>query len=69
MLTKAEAADVDPSEKLLGFSYVGALAENPRDKLKLGNIVSVFSCIGINSVTNEIEPSHAETFFVDGVIK
>lgn len=44
------------------------MTENPRDKFKACDVVLAVYWILVKSVADEVETSHADAFFVDGVI-
>lgn len=67
--TEGEAAQVEVFEGSAGFGDVSAAAENPRNDFELRNVVFAVEMIMVNGVADEVEPSHAETFFVDGVVE
>lgn len=51
------------------FGDGGTLSEQPRDEFELGDIVASRFDFMENGVASEEEASHAEAFFVDGVVE
>ena len=62
-------AEVNLGKQGFSFGDGGTLTKNPGKKFKLGDIVFAVDVVIIDSVTNKVEAGHAETFFVDSVIK
>lgn len=60
--------EVEVREELLGFSQVLGLAEEPGDKLKLGDVVLIFDGGEVLGVAGEVETGDGEAVFVDGVV-
>lgn len=69
MFGKVEVAEVHFVEEDFGFGDRGALRENPRQELKLGDIIFTLYMVEINGITNEVEPSNTKAFFVHGIIE
>lgn len=67
--TKAKTANIEPIEQCTRFGDGGTAAEDPGQDFELRNIVFAVDVIVVDGVTDEIEPGHTETFFVDGIIK
>jgi len=66
---ETEITEVEFCEEGLGFGDASALAEEPGEKLELGDVILTVDVVVIDGVADEIEAGDAETFFVDGVIE
>lgn len=68
LLAKRKIAEVEALEESFNFINVSAASEEPGKKFELSDIVFAFDIFVINGVSDEVESSNTETFFVDGVI-
>lgn len=69
LVGEVDIAEIKFVEESFSFGEIGALAENPGDKLELGNVVFAVDVRIIDGVADEVETSDAEAFLVDSVIE
>lgn len=69
LVGEVDIAKIELGEEGFGFGEVGALAENPRDELKLRNVVFAIGVRIINGVADEVETGDTETFLIDGIVE
>ena len=69
MGAKSSVSDVDAIEKSACLLDCGALGEKPGYELKLSDVVFAINVIIVDGITDEIEASDTEAFFVDAVIE
>ena len=65
---KRRACKVYFAEQLARLHDAFALCEHPGDKLKLRNVAPVAARRGIDGVSDEVEPRHAQAALVHGVV-
>ncbi len=68
LVIKINIAEVDFFKESFGFGDSCALTKYIGKELELGDIVFAIDVVIINGITDEIEASDAETFFIDGII-
>lgn len=66
---ETEVAEIDVLEKSFDFSDSGAAAEEPGEKLELGDVIFAVDMVVVDGVADEVETGDAEAFFVDGVVE
>lgn len=67
-LTEGGAGQIHAGQGGAGFPQIGAMGQNPGDEFKLGDIFLSLAGGGIGGIANKIEPGHAKTFLIDGII-
>ena len=67
-LTEGGAGQIHAGQGGTGFPQIGAMGQNPGDEFKLGDIFLSLAGGGIGGIANKIEPGHAKTFLIDGII-
>ena len=50
------------------FPQIGTAGKQPRDKLELGDVFFVLTGLGIGGIAHKVQPCHAESFFIDGIV-
>ena len=65
---KRRAGEVRLREQHVSLRNGSTLREHPRDKLKLRDVSRIAARRGVYGVADEVQPCHAETLFVHGVV-
>lgn len=69
LITKIDRAEIHFVQESFGFFDGGTLAENPRDKFELSDVVLAVDMVVVDGVADEIETGDAQALLVDGVIE